>query len=115
MMATIHDACRADGRDTLLAVRVQPGARHEGPGEIRALPADRGHATPAAIVWYIRARAVEGQANAALVRSVADHVDVPRSAVEIIRGGPGRAKVLRIRGRPVSVIVAALSKNGRLA
>ena len=115
-MATIHDACRADGRDTLLAVRVQPGARHEGPGRIRALPAaDRGHATPAAVVWYIRARAVEGQANAALVRSVANHVDVPRRAVEIIRGERSRAKVLRIHARPVSAIVAALSKDGRRA
>jgi uncharacterized protein YggU (UPF0235/DUF167 family) len=111
-MATVHDACRADGPDTLLAVRVQPGARHEGPGPIRALPAERGNTIRMAIVWHVHARAVAGQANAALMRSVADRLGVSRSAVEIVRGERGRAKVLRIRDRPVPAVVAALSTRG---
>jgi uncharacterized protein YggU (UPF0235/DUF167 family) len=108
-MATIRDACRADQRDTLLAVRVQPGARRDGPGEVRTLPSTRTGQSRAVIVWHVRARAIEGRANTALVRSVAEHVGVAPSSVEISHGQRGREKVLRLRDCVVSTVVAALN------
>ncbi len=41
---------------------------------------------------------VEGRANEALRRLLADHLNVPLSAVEIVSGERSRTKRLRIRG-----------------
>ncbi|MBI5440641.1 MAG: YggU family protein [Deltaproteobacteria bacterium] len=41
---------------------------------------------------------VEGEANAALVRFLADLTGAPRSSVELVRGHSGRRKTVRIRG-----------------
>jgi hypothetical protein len=65
------------------------------------------------VVWHVRARAVDGKANAALVRAVADHVGVPPSAVEIIRGAHAREKVLRIRDRSTAAVAARLTGRAR--
>ena len=46
----------------------------------------------------VRARPVEGEANAALVRLLAKTLGVPRSAVSLERGGQSRAKRLTIAG-----------------
>lgn len=107
-MSTISDACRDDGDSTLLAVRVTPGADRDGPDGVRLVPPARGGAPAAHVVWRVRARAVDGRANAALVRSVADHLGVRAADVEIVRGARGRAKVLRVRAMAPAAVAAAV-------
>lgn len=78
-----------------LAVRVQPRASanavdgaHNGELRVR-----------------VTAAPVDAAANEAVVRLLADVLDIPRSAIEIIRGHRGRSKSLLVRG--VSARVAA--------
>ncbi len=46
----------------------------------------------------VRARPVEGEANAALVKLIAKTLGVPKSAVVLQRGGQSRTKMLVIEG-----------------
>lgn len=112
-MPTLRDACRPDGPHTLVAVRVLPGTRQEGPSDVRMVPPARGGAPRALLVWHIRARAVDGRANAALVRSVAGYLDARPGAVEVIRGDRAREKLLLVRDHAVSEVVARLSGHDR--
>lgn len=45
---------------------------------------------------YVTAPAVDGKANKALVELMADHFDVSKSSVKIIKGEKSRNKVLEI-------------------
>jgi uncharacterized protein YggU (UPF0235/DUF167 family) len=44
---------------------------------------------------YLQQRAVDGQANTALLAVLAKHFDVPKSSLEIVRGFTSRTKVVR--------------------
>ena len=46
----------------------------------------------------VRARPVEGEANAALFKLLAKALGVPKSAVSLARGGQSRTKMLSIEG-----------------
>ena len=46
----------------------------------------------------VRARPVEGEANAALLRLLAKTLGVPKSAVSLDRGGQSRTKMISIAG-----------------
>ena len=46
----------------------------------------------------VRARAIEGEANEALIKLLAKAPDVPKSAVAIQRGGHSRTRILVIEG-----------------
>ena len=46
----------------------------------------------------VRARAIEGEANEALIKLLAKALGVPKSAVAIQRGGQSRTKILVIEG-----------------
>jgi len=46
----------------------------------------------------VRARPIEGKANDALVRLVAEALDVPRSAVSLVQGDRSRIKRLEVTG-----------------
>ncbi len=46
----------------------------------------------------VRARPVEGEANAALIKLLARTLGVPKSAVTLERGGQSRTKMLSITG-----------------
>jgi uncharacterized protein YggU (UPF0235/DUF167 family) len=46
----------------------------------------------------VRARPVEGEANAALMKLIAKALGVPKSAVVVQRGGQSRTKMLVIEG-----------------
>lgn len=72
-----------------ITVRVKPGSR-KGP----LIEADRDTLTV-----YVQQRAVDGQANAGVIALLAQHFDVPKSRVEIIRGHTSRTKVVRV-GEP---------------
>jgi len=69
-----------------LSVRVTPGAKHDSIERT----ADG--------TWKIRlrARAVEGAANAALIEQLAEWLDVPKSHIRLVRGQSARQKVLAI-------------------
>ncbi len=69
-------------------VRVKPGAS-------RDLVAGT-HGTDGPLVVAVRARAVEGRANAAVVEAVAQAFGVRRSAVRLVRGTTGRDKLVEV-------------------
>jgi uncharacterized protein len=71
-----------------LAIRVQPRAkRSEVAGE-------RG----GAVVIRVSAPPVDGKANEAVCRLIAERVGVPKSAVRVVRGESSRDKLVRIDG-----------------
>jgi uncharacterized protein len=75
---------RASGEELRISVRVRPGARRDAVGGSWAAP--RGPA----LVVAVRARAVEGAANAAVVAALAAAFGVRRGDVEIVAGARGR-------------------------
>ena len=76
------------------SVRVRPGARRDEVGGTWAGP--RG---PALLV-AVRARAVDGAANAAVMAALAAAFGVRRGDVEIVTGARGRNKLVAVRGDP---------------
>lgn len=54
----------------------------------------------------VGAPAVEGAANTALIRLVADELHVPKSAVRIVAGATSRQKLVRIDGVEPAVVEA---------
>ena len=74
--------------DTLLKVRVQPGSsRNEIAGR-----------RDGAVIVRVTAPAVEGKANKAACKLLADVCGIPQSRVEIVRGAQRRDKVVRLGG-----------------
>ena len=64
-----------------------------------------------AIKIKLRAPAVEGKANAALVRFVAEHFKLPRSSIVLQRGHASRDKLVRIVGLNQEDLQRSLLKN----
>jgi uncharacterized protein (TIGR00251 family) len=75
-----------------VSVRVRPGAHRDAVGGSWVGP--RGPA----LVVAVRARAVEGAANAAVVAALAAAFGLRRADVEIVAGVRGRDKVVALRG-----------------
>jgi uncharacterized protein len=75
-----------------LAVRVRPGARADAVGGRWDGP--RG----AALLVSVRARAVEGAANAAVLAVLADAFGLRRGAVELVSGTRARDKIVALDG-----------------
>lgn len=90
---------RARGPDLLFAVHVQPGARRD---EIVGV---RDGALKVAVI----APPVEGRANAACRRLLADTLKVPVSRVEVIAGANARRKRIRIRNADLVTFQARLA------
>ena len=76
----------------LLSIHVQPGARRT---EIAGLHGE-------ALKVRVQARAVQGEANAALVAFLAGQFGVPRRQVRIVRGDTSRDKLIEIAGSDVA-------------
>ena len=51
------------------------------------------------LVVYLRAKPHDGEANAALIKLLADYFDVAKSCVEIKAGAKGHQKTLEIIGK----------------
>ena len=83
----------------ILKVRVQPRSAAEGFAGIRQ----------GALVVRLTAPPVEGKANAALARFLGRALEVPPSAIEVVRGATGRDKLVRVAGLTAS---AARSRLG---
>jgi uncharacterized protein YggU (UPF0235/DUF167 family) len=76
-----------------VAVKLTPGASIE---RIDGWGAD-GSGQPVLNV-RVRARPVEGRANAALILLLAKVLDVPRSTLTLMRGGQSRLKMIEVEG-----------------
>ena len=72
--------------DTVV-VRVKPGSKK---GPLVETGAD------GELTIYVREQAVDGKANAAVVRLLADYLGVPRSRIELASGATSRTKRFRI-------------------
>lgn len=86
----------------MLAVRVTPRASRDAIGGWRE----------GRLRIVTTAPPVEGAANAALCRLVADALHVPVSAVEVVRGHRGRDKLVRITGLTDEDLRRRLSGSG---
>ncbi len=82
----------------LLWVRVQPRAKREG---IEGLHGDR-------LKIALNAPPVDGAANSALVRFLADLLEVPPSSLEVVIGQSNREKAVEIRGLTLEAAAARL-------
>jgi len=69
---------------------------HVKPGSKKGPLVDTDPAGTGVFTVYLQQRAVEGAANDALVRLLAKHFGVPRSAVGILRGHHSRIKQVRV-------------------
>lgn len=90
---------RACSRGSEISIHVQPGASQ---AEIVGLHGE-------ALKVRIRARAVEGAANEALLNFIAHALGVPRREVKIVRGEKSRRKVLEVQ-LPVEVVTEILAR-----
>jgi uncharacterized protein (TIGR00251 family) len=74
--------------DTLLKVRVQPGSsRNEFAGK-----------RDGAVILRVTATPVDGKANKAACKLLAERAGIPQSRVEVVRGALRRDKVVRLIG-----------------
>lgn len=73
-----------------ITVRVKPGSR-KGP-----LVEQHSAADDNSLTVFVQQRAADGQANSAVIELLAQHFDVPKSRIEIVRGHTSRLKVVRV-------------------
>lgn len=88
----MSDWYRRDGESLSLTLHVQPGAKRT---EIAGLHGE-------ALKIRLAAPPIEGRANEALLRFVADTFDVPLRQVELKQGGQSRHKVVLVTGSKVA-------------
>ena len=79
-------------------LRIKPRSRRERLGRDSA----------GELVLEIPAPPVEGKANQAAINFLAEALDVPRSAVEIVTGEKSRRKLVRIAGSSAQQTIARL-------
>ncbi len=82
---------RRDGDVITLVLHVQPGAKHS---EVAGLHGD-------ALKIRLAASPIEGRANEALLRFIAERFDVPLRNVELKQGAQSRHKRVEVRGSKV--------------
>ena len=85
-------------RGLTLALRVQPGA---GRDQVLGLVADA--AGDLALKVKVAAPAEAGRANAAVVALLAEALDLPKSALSLVRGERDRNKVVALAGDPAAL------------
>jgi hypothetical protein len=75
-----------------VAVRAYPGARHTSVG------GRYGSGEPPELIVRVRPPAVDGKANEAVLRALAQAFGVHRSDVTLVSGGSGRRKLVALEG-----------------
>ena len=88
---------------TRLAIRVQARARRDEVATVR----------DGVLLVRVNAPALEGRANRAVVRVLADWIGVPPSSISVIRGEYSRDKLVEIEDVGRERIDAALAGLGR--
>lgn len=76
-----------DGVADVITVRVKPGSA-KGP-LVQTEP-------DATLTIYVRERAADGKANAAVLRLLAEHLGLPRARITLVAGATARIKRFRI-------------------
>jgi uncharacterized protein len=56
----------------------------------------------------VTAPPVDGKANEAVTRTLAETLGIPRTSIDILRGDTGRRKTVRIRGVTLAALLQAL-------
>ncbi len=97
---------RAIAGGVRIAVKAQPRAAREA--IVGAIDDGRGGA---ALKIAVRAPPVEGAANEAIVRLLAEALGVPARDVALARGASGRGKVVEVRGITVEQALARLARD----
>lgn len=82
------DWLRGEGDSVVLMLHIQPGAKTTG------FAGRHGDA----MKIRLAAPPVDGKANAALMKFLADYCAVPKSAVTLVSGQSARAKRVRVEG-----------------
>lgn len=82
-----------------LAVRLTPRAGRDAVGGIVTLADGR-----TALQLRLSAPPVEGEANAALVATIARAIGIPRNSVTIRSGQTSRLKLLHLTGNPTTLV-----------
>ncbi len=90
---------RAEGGAIVLTLHVQPGAKRS---EISGLHGD-------ALKIRLAAPPIEGRANEALLRFIAELFAVPLRNVELLRGAQSRHKMVKVTGS--AILPETLVKN----
>jgi uncharacterized protein (TIGR00251 family) len=85
--------CSAIAGGVRIAVHVMPNAKKS---EVSGLQGD-------AIKIRLQAPALEGRANEALIRFLAEALNLPRSAISITHGQTNKRKLLALTGKLLSV------------
>lgn len=88
------DYLREEGGGVVLQVRVQPRSSANRVGGVQG----------EALKVHLTAPPVEGQANEALIRFLADRLEVPRASVRLLSGQSSRHKVVRVEGLTGSAV-----------
>ena len=88
-----------------LAVKLQPGAASD---RIDSWDVDASGRRVLKI--RVRARPVDGEANAGLIRFLARSLDQPKSAVSLARGGQSRLKMIVVEGVDDDALAARLEQ-----
>ncbi len=83
---------RRDGDAVILTLHIQPGAKRS---ETAGLHGE-------ALKIRLAAPPIEGRANEALLRFIADSFSVPLRNVELLRGAQSRHKMVKVTGSAVS-------------
>lgn len=91
---------------TTLAIRLPPGAASDRIDGWDVDPDGR-----PVLKVRVRARPVEGEANAALLKLLAKALDLPKSAVSLERGGQSRLKRIAVDGLSPDEVRARLSAS----
>ena len=86
------DWFRSEVNSVTLTLHIQPGAKRS---EVMGLHGE-------ALKIRLAAPPIDGRANDALLRFVADSFDVPLRQVELLRGGQSRHKMVKVTGSKVN-------------
>ena len=97
----MNDWFRVAGNNCIvLTLHIQPGAKKTG---IAGLHGD-------ALKIRLSAPPVDGKANVALVKFIAEKLGLPNAAVNLKSGHNSRRKVLEVSGAEASVVAGLASK-----
>jgi len=98
---------RRNGDSVLLSLRLTPKSSRDALEGVETLSDGRR-------VLKARVRAVpeDGKANLALLRLLADRLDLPIRALTLASGATGRTKVIRIEGTPEATLGRLLALTG---
>ncbi len=98
--ALAHPFIISSPKGLFMRIKVGPGARHDSVSGIIG----------ASLKISIKARAVEGAANKALVEFLSDALGVKKSSLSISSGLASRNKVVKVSGTDEAQLIRALKK-----